>query len=258
LIFILSIVTVAIIRYLLVEIEIENRRREVEKVLPDLLRVIAANIGSGLTPIVALRSAARPEFGVISKELKYITTRSMSTDSMDEIINEIQKSIRSDLLNRVLMVFTSSLRSGGDIIRALEMSANDIQRIYELHDTLVAQTSMYTTFLLFGMIITMPFLLAVSINVMELMGNISTAHHVSYVSAYMDIGFPTISGETTTIISLIVLLGSSLTASVALSIIRTGKRIEGIKYFPLILFSSVIVFFISKEFIVPFIVGILG
>ncbi len=247
-----------IARYLFLEMRIENRRKEVEKVLPDLLRVVAANISAGLTPIVALRTAARPEFGVISKELKYITTRSMSIESMDEIVTEIQRRIKSDLLSRVLMVFTTSLRSGGDVIRSLEHSADDIQRIYEMHNSLVARTSMYSTFVIFGIIITMPFLLAVSINVMELMAKISTSQHISYANAYMSIGFPELSSDYVVLVSALVLLGSSLSASVLMSVIRTGNRIEGVRYFIPMLAASLIVFYISKSIIVPFIIGILG
>ncbi len=255
---VLTLVVMPLARYVQLEMEIERRRREVEKVLPDLLRVIAANISAGLTPIVAVRTAARPEFGVISKELKYMTARSMGINSMEEITEEIKTRIRSDLLNRVLVMFTTSLRSGGDVVRALDTSASDIQRIDELHDSLVAQTSMYTTFVLFGIVITMPFLLAVSINVMELMSGITTSQQLSYVSAYMNIGFPSMSGSFISLISMVVLIGSSLTASVLLGIIRTGNRIEGFKYFIPLMLASLFAFYISKEIAVPFMIGVLG
>ncbi len=250
-------VAALIIRYILLEMEIERRKREVERVLPDLLRVVAANISAGLTPIVALRTAARPEFGTISKELKYITARSMSAESMDEIVGEIKTRIRSDLLARVLMVFTTSLKSGGNVIHALEGSASDIQRLQELQESLAARTSMYTTFVLFGILVTMPFLLAVSMNVLELMGGVSAARQLSYVSAYMNLGFPTISSVFITIISAIILVGSSLTASMLIGIIRAGSRIEGLKYFLPLMTASLGVFYLSKDIVVPFIIGIL-
>lgn len=253
----LTLAVFPLARYVQLEMDIERRRREVEKVLPDLLRVIAANISAGLTPVVAVRTAARPEFGVISKELKYLTARSMGTDSIEDITSEIKGRIRSDLLNRVLMMFTTSLRSGGDVVRALETSASDIQRIQELQEALVAQTTMYTTFVLFGIIVTMPFLLAVSINVMELMAGITTSQQLSYVAAYMDIGFPLLSGSFLSLISMIVLVGSSLTGSALIGIIRAGNRIEGFKYFIPLLIASLLVFYLSREIIVPFIIGVL-
>ncbi|MEM3364345.1 MAG: type II secretion system F family protein [Candidatus Micrarchaeia archaeon] len=255
--FLIMLAVMPIVRYVQLEMCIEDRRAEVERMLPDLLRVIAANISAGLTPIVAVRAAARPEFGVISKELKYLTARSMGTNSMEEIADEIKKRIRSDLLDRVLLMFTTSLRSGGDVVKALETSASDIQRLNELHDSLVAQTSMYTTFVLFGIIITMPFLLAVSINVMELMSNIETSQQLSYVASYMSFGFPHISKEFLTIISVVVLAGSSFTASILIGIIRAGNRIEGFKYFLPLIISTLVMFYVSYSMIVPFVIRVL-
>ncbi|MCX8200438.1 MAG: type II secretion system F family protein [Candidatus Micrarchaeota archaeon] len=256
-VFVLTLAAMPVARYVQLEMDIERRRIEVERILPDLLRVIAANISAGLTPIVAVRAAARPEFGAISKELKYLTARSMGSSSMEEITEEIKKRIRSDMLDRVLLMFTTSLRSGGDVVKALETSASDIQRISELHDSLVAQTSMYTTFVLFGIVVTMPFLLAVSISVMGLMSDITSAQQISYVAAYMSFGFPSISQEFLTVISVLVLVGSSLTASLLMGIIRAGNRIEGLKYFLPLFCAALAVFYISHKIAVPFIIGML-
>jgi len=251
------LIVVPLVRYIQLEMEIEGRRRSVEKVLPDLLRVIAANISAGLTPIVAVRTAAKPEFGIISKELKYLTARSMGTSSLEEIAEEIKKRVRSDMLDKVLLMFITSLRSGGDVVKALEASASDIQRIQELQEALVAQTTMYTTFVLFGIVITMPFLLAVSINVVGLMGGITASQQLSYVASYMSIGVPVLSEGFISLISLVVLVGSSLTASILMGIIRTGSRIEGFRYFIPLMIASLAVFYISKEIAVPFIIGVL-
>lgn len=252
-----SIVGVPIFRLLLIELAIENRKREVERVLPDFLRVVASNISAGLTPLVALRAAARPEFGVLSDEIRYFTTRVMGSRSVEDVFDEIQSRIQSTLLSRVFKAFLVSLRSGGNLVKTLDSSASDIQRMYELHESLIARTSMYIMFILFGVIITMPFLLAVSINILQIMSGISTSVN-SLNSSYMEVMNPQINISVLQIVSIIVLVGASLSASILISVINTGNRITGVKYFLPLMIASLFVFYLSKDYIVPLLISALG
>ncbi len=258
LVFVLSLFGVPIFRYLLIELAIENRKREVEHILPDFLRVVASNVRAGLTPLVALRAAARPEFGILSIEIQYFVTRVMGSRSVESVFKEVQNRVRSPLLARVFKAFMVSLRSGGNLAKTLETSASDIQRMYELHESLVARVSMYIMFILFGVLFTMPFLLAVSINILELMAGISSTMTSSYAASFISVTSPQIDIVFLQSISILILIGSSLSASVLMSVINTGSRITGIKYFVPIMLLSLFLFYISKDYVVPFLISALG
>ncbi|MDO8339210.1 MAG: hypothetical protein Q7T16_00985, partial [Candidatus Burarchaeum sp.] len=61
---------------------IDDRRKRVEKVLPDFLLMVVANLKAGMAPFPAFRKASRPEFGPLEEEIELASARTMGTESL--------------------------------------------------------------------------------------------------------------------------------------------------------------------------------
>ncbi|MBI4399527.1 type II secretion system F family protein [Candidatus Micrarchaeota archaeon] len=241
--------------YTLLYFRVEDRKNQVERTLPDLLHLIASNISAGVTPMVALRMAARDELGPISDEIKYVTTRSMSPESLSQIFAEISKKIKSNTLERIVELFASSIVAGGNIIRLLDTTAEDLRETQELKRQLVSGTSMYIIFILFMTIVGMPMLFSVSLQFIEMLNKFQIKQTVN-ISQQIGLAINSpISAEFIYNISLTTILITSLLASIFISVIHSGKRLNGLRYAPFIILASYISFFFMRFYVLKFLFG---
>ncbi|PIO05534.1 hypothetical protein COT47_04490, partial [Candidatus Woesearchaeota archaeon CG08_land_8_20_14_0_20_43_7] len=150
--------------YLSIYFKVEDRRERTEKVLPDILQLVAANVKAGMTPVQALRSSARKEFGPISEEINIAVAKSIGSGSFNDALLNITQRIQSPSLDRAVKLFVSSLKAGGRLVLLLEELAKDILATRVLKKELNTSTKMYTMLIVFTIIIGAPLLQAVSIH----------------------------------------------------------------------------------------------
>src|SRR3989442_12692962 len=80
-----------------------DRKAEfIEKVFPDALQLMSANIRSGLTPDRALLLAARPEFGALETEIKRAAKEALTGKPLEEAMMEIPKRMGSKIVVRTI------------------------------------------------------------------------------------------------------------------------------------------------------------
>jgi Flp pilus assembly protein TadB len=231
-------------------VQIEDRKKRLEDVLPDAMTIIAANVRAGMTPVVALRASARDELGPLAEDIKYATTKSLGTDSFIDALQEMAKKNNSELFERIVSLFTASLRSGGHLAQLLENTAADIRQTQELKKDLIASTRLYAFFIIFTVAIGTPLLLAVSIQFSTMVSGLqlktqstglaSELSSVPLISLPLSIDFLTTS-------ALVVLIITSLLASAMLGVITHGNYSGGLKYSPFIAAFSILLFYFLKD-----------
>ncbi|MEM3400287.1 MAG: type II secretion system F family protein [Candidatus Micrarchaeia archaeon] len=240
------------VRYAILHSEIEDRKKRVESILPDLLRLVASNIDAGASPVLALRMSARPEFSPLDEEIRYATTKSLGTSSLHEALLEISKRINSEVLERAVSLFATSLKSGGSISRLLVSLAEEIEESQRLKRELIAGTSMYMIFILFAIIAAMPFLLAVSIKFIGIVSSLQSGMSTEMAARIGLAPGKVLSTDFVYAMSLITLAITSLMASMLLGVVHDGKKMNGIKFFPLILAASLLLFHLIKEYLLSY------
>ncbi len=251
---VLVFVLIISMMYTLLYFQVEDRRIWTERVLPDLLQLTASNIKAGITPMVALRMASRPEFGPLHDEIIYITNKSLGNESFVEQLAEISNRIKSKILGRTILLFSSSMRSGGSISRVLETSAEDIRENQELRRELIAGTNMYVVFILFTVIIAMPALLTVSMKFVEMVSDIQASESFLSRQIGVSMNIP-ISSDFLFMVSVGTLIVTSVFASLMIGVIHHGKELNGLRYAPLIIANSLIFFYLASNYLVGFILG---
>jgi len=252
-----TLVLVFFVFYFLLFIRVEDRRKRVEKTLPDALQLVAANLRAGVTPVTALRMAARPEFGPLAEEIKIATAKSLGTESFTDALKAMSTSIRSEVLERTIGLFTASMRSGGNLAALLENTSNEIMEAQELRRELIAGTNMYLVFILFTMIVGMPLLLAISIQFIGMVNNLQAGGTGGQFSTELGIAFQApVSAlfiEQAAIVSLLV---TSVFTSMLIGVIHDGSEWYGLRYAPLFAVASTVVFYVLKTYILSAILAV--
>ncbi|NYZ78591.1 type II secretion system F family protein [Candidatus Micrarchaeota archaeon] len=236
--------------YIVLHFRVEDRKRRIENVLPDALQLIAANIRAGLTPLAALRTAARPEFGPLEEEIRYVTAKSLGIESFTDALMEMSKRIKSEILERTVALFIVSMRSGGSLAVLLENAADDILEGQELKRQLIAGTNMYIVFIFFAVLIGMPALLSISIEFVELISSLQQLSAGPSFSSEVGLVMGTpLSPDFLFNVSIVTIILTSLTVSMLIGVIHDGKELNGLRYTLYLLVLSIIVFLLMHFYI---------
>jgi Flp pilus assembly protein TadB len=253
---ILSFIAVIWLSFVLIYFKAEDRTQRVEEVLPDVLQLISSNIRAGMTPYQALRIAARKEFGPLYYEIKNVTSKSLGTKSFEVLLLDIGTRFKSEILERALSLFTTAMHSGGHLAILLNELAVDIEDSRSLKQDLVTATKTYSSFIMFSILISTPLLLAVSIQFLDFITGIHTQSSATAGASLGLFGEISITVGFLTILSIVLLIVTSLLASLLIGVIKEGKLAYGLRFFPIIATGSLIIFFVLRNLINTFFGGL--
>lgn len=222
-----------------------NRTEKIEKHIPDFLQLIAANVRSGMTPYQALKFSTREEFGPLKDEIDYATTLSMGEVGLTESLLRIKDRVRSEMMDRVVELLVSSIRSGGKLSQTMMGLANDISSTNQLKKSLESETRSYSMFILLLVVGGTPLLLAISMNFLSLMTTMSAEVGTAEISLFS--GEVSLAPAFLEKISLAVIAVGTLSTSVLTGVIKSGRIRDGVLYYPILLSISIGLFFLFRE-----------
>jgi len=248
------LVLILFVHYLAIYFKAADRAKKAEAVLPDVLHIIASNLRAGSTPYNALRAVQRPEFDPLGEEIAHAARRASSSESFSSILLRIGGRINSDTLTRTLRLFTTSLRAGGHSATLLEELARDIIESKQLQREFVSSTKSYAMFILFMVVLGAPFLLTISVQFVEMIVDIAAR---SRITGGSQIGFGfsgqlPVTPEFLVSLSIVMLIGTGVLASVLHGVIKEGRAKEGLRFAPLVVIASIIMFFVARHVVSGF------
>ena len=232
----------------------EGEGKRAERLFPDVLELISSNIKAGLTTERALFASARPEFGVISDELKVASREIMSGERLENSLTAISTRIKSSVLERSIWLLTQGIRSGGEIAGLLIQLSADLREENAMKDEISANISMYVILIFSAAIIGAPLLFGISSVIVGILveqtGSISISpEQMSDYSSMSSIGrfmgLPTVNITESFIVgfSVIMLVIISVFASFTTGAMAAGSEREGVKYIPILVIGSLGLFF---------------
>lgn len=234
--------------YLFLDLRIFKRKLSIEEVLPDFLHLTATNIRSGMTIDKALWFAIRPRFGVLAKEIETVSKEVMSgielTDSLDRFANKYE----SDILKRSINLLIEGIESGGEIGELLTRIASNIQESRLMRKEMAANVTTYVIFITFAAVVAAPVLLALSGQLIEIIGGIVSKIDMptsgNMMFAITDIA---VSSKDFTFFCYTSLAITSFFSSIIVATIKKGTIKEGVKYVPLFIMMSVVFFILANK-----------
>jgi flagellar protein FlaJ len=223
-----------------------------EDMLPDALQLTASHIRAGLTPDKALLMSARPEFGVLEKEIKWIAKQAMTGQDLASAILGMNQRVNSMLIQRTTNLIAEGIRSGGELATLLEETAEDIRNAATLRNEVRSQVMMYVIFIFLAVGMGGPALYAISTFLVESMAKISAgidpAAFTTDVYAKSPIKFTQSSIPIQFMInySIVSIITSSIVSGVTLSLIEKGNTKNTTKYAPILIAIGLIIFFVLR------------
>lgn len=266
--FLIALVGVLAINIFSISNIADSRGQTVEKILPDALQLIASNIKAGLTTERSLFVSARPEFGALSEELKETSKRIVVGDRLEKALLRIPTRIKSKVLERTIWLITEGIKSGGQIANLLVQLSVDLREENALKAEVNSNTSMYVMLIFMSAAFGAPMLFGISSYIVGVLSdqtskiNIDQEMITSYSSknpALSLIGIPSsnISEEFIVLFSMIVLLTTSIFASMIIGVINSGSEKAGTKFILPLLAISFIMFFAVRFFVKLFFGGMI-
>ena len=249
LIFFLVLFTLWILFYFILDLRIFKHRLSIEEALPDYLQLTAANIRAGMPPDHALWYAARPRFGALSKEMETVAKETMTGESLPNALRKFANKYDSQLLHRSINLLIEGMEAGGEIGNILNKVATNIQEKRALEKEMSANVTTYVIFISAAVIFAAPALLALSNQLLIVLSNIISSINIpSTTSAgFFSLNNVAISPADFKKFSIITMTISSLFSAMIVATIKKGTVKEGLKYIPLFIGLSLLVFWLSSR-----------
>jgi flagellar protein FlaJ len=246
----ISLVIVLMGGYVLIKFSADERRNKVEESLPDFLILAAANSRAGMTIDQALWNAAKPEFGLLSKEIQVVAKKSFGGEPFDNAIDHLAESVNSKIVKRTVSLIKQGLASGSQIAVILEKTAQDARQMQIIKKEISASLVMYMIFIVFAASIGTPFLYAVSSKLIFIMESVfrgipsSSTPNTGFISSLIKPQPPILSTEEFSVFVWVMMILTSFSGAMLIGIIQKGNKTDGLKYFPFMLILAFLLYYL--------------
>ncbi|MFH1239807.1 MAG: type II secretion system F family protein [Candidatus Diapherotrites archaeon] len=235
----------------------ESKGKFVEKILPDVLQLIASNIKAGLTTERSLFVSARPEFGPLTVELKTASKNIIAGERIERALLGIPKKIKSKVLERTLWLLSEGIKNGGQIADLLLELGNDLREENTVKAEIKSNISMYIILIFIAAAFGAPMLFGVSSFIVgileEQMGTVDLdAESLKSMQRGSPLGnmmgVPTASVGEDFVVGFVgvCIVITAIFAGLTIGVINSGKEKDGIKYIPLVLLISFVLFYLVR------------
>jgi len=241
----------------------DSRAEEIEKILPDALQLMGANIRAGMTIDRAIWLSARPEFGVFEDEIKRVGAKTVAGKPIEKALMEMTKRIKSDILEKTVKLIIEGIAAGGEIANLMEEIANNIRVTRSLKKEIKSSVVTYSIFILFAAVIGAPALFSIGLFFVETMTKLWTPEVLGGVEAgsgFAGGGFfskatgPQVTPTQLFWFAIASLMVMTFFGSLIIGLIQSGKEKIGLKFIPLLMSGAIIVFFVV-HFVISLIFG---
>ncbi len=233
----------------------DDRRDKLEAMLPDFLTLVSSNINAGMTLDQSMWYSAKPEFGLLSQEVKGVIKGSFSGESMENALDTLGSRFDSRVFKRTILLLKQASKSGGELTNVLEQTADDVRNTSTMKKEIAASLVLYEIFVLFAAIVGTPFLFAVASRLIQIFeklspqlgGGMPTGGGMISSFSGISVGHAVISSSDFFWFTLPTMFVTALISSFIVSVIRTGTKNQGMKYFPFVLAATYIVYWLVGQ-----------
>jgi len=241
----------------LISLKIDARAKEIEEYLPDFLQLCSANVKAGMPIDQSLWFAARPEFGLISKEIDGVARKTFGGEPFQKALLELGGRFRSKTFQRSVRLINEGIDSGGEMGNLLERTSWDIRNMAIMQKEVSGSVMMYIIFILFAAGFGAPFLFALSNQLLVtnyyVMGQVGGNTKVdeslmsqAKVPMVMSSGEPGISLSDFYKFAIMSIIITGIISSLMIATIKSGNSKDGLKYIPAFVGAGLCVFLFTN------------
>ncbi len=251
----------AVLFYVFLLFSARARAESIETMLPTVLQMIASNIRAGLIVEHAIWASVKKEFGPLEAEIRRISGLVFAGFPVTYALKESSKRVKSNIYKRAMNLMVEGILLGGSLAPLLEEVAQNIRQAEMLKKELSAATITYSIFILFASVVAAPLLFSISTyysqmnervwaqhsqDMAELQSLSSNAGISGIALSFLGSSNRSINSEHIYYFSLAALFIITFFSSLILGAIKENHFSEGLKYFPFISLTSMLIYVISN------------
>lgn len=238
--------------YFYLDLRIFNRTAKMEAVMPDFLRLVSENLKGGMPFEKSMWSGIKPEFGILSQEVRLAAKKVMTGSDVDEAINEFTNKYDSPMLRRSFNLILEGMKGGGKVADVIDRVIETLEETKELKQEMATTNLTYVIFISVIVILVAPGLFTLSfqfLSILQGLGERVSSAEVTQQVATLPISFGKVALEPEQFrnFSQYSLMVISLFAGMIVSMINRGSIRGGIKFVPFLFIGSQIVYFIAMQ-----------
>ena len=228
--------------YSYVDMQIYNRTKKMEEVLPDFLRFVSENLKGGMSIERSLWSAIRPEFGVLANEVRLAAKKVMTGTDVEDALHEFTEKYESPTLRRSFELVAEGIKGGTPLAELIDRIVEDVEQARKLKAEISATNLNYTIFIGVVSIIVAPALFALSYQFLIILqgfaAKIGTSTGQGTVSLPISFGSVSIEPAMFRQFSNAALTLTAVSSAAIISMIQRSDIKGGIKYMPGIVIAT--------------------
>ncbi|MGC8648733.1 MAG: type II secretion system F family protein [Candidatus Micrarchaeia archaeon] len=262
--FIIAIVYVVFI-YLLIEYKIDQRKTKLEVMLPDFFQIVAANLKGGMPLDRAMLHAARAEFSFLSDDIKEMSRRVFSGETLENSLKEFSYRYRSQQLQHSIKMITEAIKYGGAMADLILQLSKDMRDQQVTQKSVAGQMTMYSIFIAFAGLVIAPVLYALTTQMISITTSVWSGILASNPNGLPTMGMsfltptpPQITVSEYKIFAYIAILITTGFASLIMSSISTGSALKGLRIMPIFIIVGLVLYFIVSILISSMFSGLGG
>ena len=121
-----------------------NKKKEIQKRLPEFLIEIGDSLSTGMTIFDAIKAAEKGHHGGLGPKIKKMKNQLSWNISVKEVFNEFATKMKSAIINRIVITINRGLIMGGSTPKVFKAAAKEVDQINQLEDQRKKNMSIYT------------------------------------------------------------------------------------------------------------------
>ena len=233
--------------YFYLDLRIYKRTKKMEEMLPDFLQVVSSNLKGGMTFENALWGAIKPRFSILANEMAEVSKKVMTGYDVSKALSELGQKYNSPMLRRSVDLMISELESGGQISALIDRIVYNFKETKALKDDISASAVAYTIFIGALVIVIAPLLFSLSFHLLlVILGFVSKLSATTARVSSIPISFSEIVVDPNHFkyFSIAALSIISFFSSMIVSIVEKGNIKGGLKYIPIFMLGSLLLYFV--------------
>ncbi len=235
--------------YLKVSMKASARVKNMEKIFPDVISLMASNLRSGITIDKAFLLSARPEFEPLDKEILKTGKEIATGKDIIYALKSMSDRINSEKISKVIMLITSGLKTGGNISDLLDQTSRNMKEKEIIEKKTASSILMYVIFIFAAVGMGAPVLFGLSSVLVEIVIGL-TSRMPELSSSQMDLPFTfseiSISLNFIIYFSIIFMIITDFVSSMVIGLVNKGEGKAGLNLFLPLVVLSLGIFFVVR------------
>jgi pilus assembly protein TadC len=235
--------------YFYLNIRIYNRTKELEDKLVDYLTLVSTNLKGGLAFEKSLWISIKPDFGILAKEMGLVSKKVMTGNDLSEAMIEFSMKYDSPILRRSMNLIIGEIESGGRIVDVIDKVIGNLRKTRLLKEEMAASTVTYMIFIGAIVMVIAPALFALSGQLLKIIIGFSAKlgsmpSGGGAISMPIALGGVALDPKKFMWFAQGAIISIGVTSAFIISIIEKGDVKGGLKYIPLFVIVSLIIYHI--------------